>query len=600
MAEYLKDQQEYFLDLTEYCAALSSKLNNGHSNSSEPQQSLNEALDNEVLMDGMGQLQFLSSSMDSHRPPDPDEERNKISCGVGGIRPTVDSMKSNFGVHTDATRRYKARHVSQDKENVFVATHEGIEGVIQQSRAERSHPSADSKLAAAVNSEAVHQKYVQLLQQMESPPVDSRPAFPKAATSSKPSNLSSMLPPQQVEPEAVKKADTNHLLHSDIRQLQGSVAVATTNSSSPTLQSAYRSDIDIDTLQSTYRSDVDIDTLQSTYRSDIDIDTLQSAYCCSEEGGKQSTDERVGHGDHSRCEDHALVSRSNLIFSRESKELLGGDTDDRVVLDSEDDPSTTMDSRFVDNREEPRDNTTRQTITSYNSSRSRIDELREDAGVIAKGGLKSDTGDNEVDRRYRRGFHSDGSVSTYEKVLPIDMDQIIQRACTTRGDALSEDHMHVVNATCDLFRAVSEEIESSIQSHKWKQAMVEQQDRCGDRSADLSTSLQPTMATLKANIQHLSNRFMLLQREEHSMFEFRDRIAAAAEQFQNKSVSAADGALVAMLRDRNEIADCRNDIKYASLWLELHGHFEEIEVMIHWHVQVTDCIFIFVCEFLRP
>jgi len=57
---------------------------------------------------------------------------------------------------------------------------------------------------------------------------------------------------------------------------------------------------------------------------------------------------------------------------------------------------------------------------------------------------------------------------------------------------------------------------------------------------------------------------------------------------------------VAMLRDRNEIADCRNDIKYASLWLELHGHFEEIEVMIHWHVQVTDCIFIFVCEFLRP
>lgn len=579
VAEYLKDQQEYFLDLTEYCAALSSKLNNGHSNSSEPQQSLNEALDNEVLMDGMGQLQFLSSSLDSHRPPDPDEER--ISCGVGGIRPTVDSMKSNFGVHTDATRRYKARHVSQDKENVFVATHEGNEGVIQQSRAERSHPSADSKLAAAVHSEAVHQKYVQLLQQMESPPVDSRPAFPKAATSSKPSNLSSMLPPQQVEPEAVKKVDTSHLLHSDIPQLQGSVAMATTSSSSPTVQ---------------------------RLRSDIDIDTLQSAYCCGEAGGEQRTDcrpadDRVGHGDHRRCEDHAIVSRSNLIFSRESKELLGGDTDDRVVLDCEDDPSTTMDSRFVDNREESRGNTTRQTITTYNSSRSRIDELKEDAAVIAKGGLKSDTGDNEVDRRYRRGFHSDGSrgsVSTDDKVLPIDMDQIIQRACTTRGDALSEDHMHVVNATCDLFRAVSEEIESSIQSHKWKQAMVEQQDRCGDRSADMSTSPQPTMATLKASIQHLSNRFMLLQREEHSMFEFRDRIVAAAEQFQNKSVSAADGALVAMLRDRNEIADCRNDIKYASLWLELHGHFEEIEVMIHWHVQVTDCIFIFVCEFLRP
>jgi hypothetical protein len=284
------------------------------------------------------------------------------------------------------------------------------------------------------------------------------------------------------------------------------------------------------------------------------------------------------------------------MFSRESKELLGRDTDDRVVLDSEDDPRTTMDSRFVDHREEPRDNTTRQTITTYNSSRSRIDE-------IAKGDLKNDTEDNEVDRSHRRGFHSDGSrgsVSTDDKVLPIDMDQIIQRACTTRGDALSEDHMHVVNAACNLFRAISEEIESRIQSHKWKQAMVEQQDRCGDRSADLSTSLQPTMATLKANIQHLSNRFMLLQREEHSMFEFRDRIAAAAEQFQNKSVSAADGALVAMLKDRNEIVDCRNDIKYASLWLELHGHFEEIEVIIHWYVQVTGCIFIFVCEFLRP
>lgn len=576
VAEYLKDQQEYFLDLTEYCAALSSKLNNGHSNSSEPQQSLNEALDNEVLMDGMGQLQFLSSSMDSHRPPGPDEER--ISCGVGGIRPAVNSMKSNFGVQTDAARRYKARHVSQDKENVLVAIREGNEGVIQQSRAERSHPSADSRLAAAVHSEAVHQKYVQLLQQMESPPVDSRPAFPMAATSSKPSNLSSMLPPQQVEPEAVKKAGTNHLLHTDIPQLQGSVAVATTNSSSPTVQ-----------------------------RLRSDIDTLQSAYCCGEAGGEQPTDcrptdERVGHGDQRRCEDHALVSRDNLMFSndysRESKELLGGDTDDRVVLDSEDDPSTTMYSRFIDHRVEPRDNTTRQTITIYNS----IDELREDADVIAKGGFKNDTGDNEVDRRQRRGFHSDGlrgSVSTDDEVLPIDMDQIIQRACTTRGDALSEDHMHVVNAACDLFRAVSEDIESSIQSHKWKQAMVEQQDRCGDLSADLSTSLPPTMATLKANIQHLSNRFMLLQREEHSMFEFRDRIAAAAEQFQNKSVSAADGALVAMLRDRNEIADCRNDIKYASLWLELHGHFEEIEVMMRWHVQVTGCIFISVCEFLR-
>lgn len=560
VAEYLKDQQEYFLDLTEYCAALSSKLNTGHSDSSEHQQALNEALDNEVLMDGMGQLQFLSSSMDSHRPLGSDEER--ISCGVGGIRPIVDSMKSNGGAHADASSRFKARHVSHGKENMLVATREGNEGVIQQSSAERNHPLADSRLAAAVHSEAVHQKYVQLLQQMERPPVDSRPALPKATAPSKPRNLSSMLPPQQVEPE---KADVNDLLHDDITQLQDcAAAAATTNSLSPTVQ-----------------------------RSRSDVGTLQSAYGFSEAGGEQPTDyrstnERVGQGNHRSFED-ALVSRNDLIISndyrRGKKELLGGDIDDRVVLDSEDDPSSRMDSRFVDHIIEQRDTTTRQTITTYNSDRSRMNDLRQDADGKVKGGIKNDTGDDEVDRRHLSSFHSDGqreSVPTDDKVLPIDMDQIIQRACTTRGDALSEDHMHIVNAACDHFRAVSEDIESSIQSHKWKEAMadqcMEQQDRCSDRSADLSTSLPPTMATLKASIQHLSNRFMLLQREEHSIFEFRDRIVAAAETFQNQSISAADGALVAMLRDRNEIAECRNDIKYASLWLELHGHFEEIEV----------------------
>lgn len=557
MAEYLKDQQEYFLDLTEYCAALSSKLNTGHMDSSEPQQSLNEALDNEVLMDGMGQLQFLSSSMGSHRPLGLDEER--ISCGVGGIRPIVDDRKSNNGVHTDATSRYKTRPASHDKENVLVATREGNEGVIQQSCAERSHRSVDIRLAAAVHSEAVHQKYVQLLQQMEMPPVDSRSALPKAAASCKPRNLSFMLPPQQVEPEAIKKADTNHLLHDDKQQLQGSGSAVTTTSSSPTVQ-----------------------------RLRSDIDALQYVYGSSEVGGEQPTDERVVHGDHRSCAD-ALVSRNNSMASndciRQNEEFSGGDTHDKVALGSEDDPSSRV---FVENREELRDNTIRQTSTTYNSSTLRIDELRLDANRKAKGGIKNDTGDDEIDRRHFRGFHSDGSresVPTDDKVLPIDMDQIIQRACTIRGDALSEDHMHVVNAACDLFRAVCKDIESSIQLHKWKEAMadqcIEHQDRCGDRSADLSAALPPTMATLKASIQHLSNRFMLLQREEHSMFEFRDRIVAAAEKFQNKSISAADGALVAMLRDRNNIAECRNDIKYASLWLELHGHFEEIEVMMY-------------------
>jgi len=539
VAEYLKDQQEYFLDLTEYCAALSSRLNTG--DSSENQKTLNEALDNEVLMDGMGQLQFLSTSMGSHHPIGSGEERE--FCGVGDLRPKVDSKKNNDDVYPDVSSRYR-QSASHDKENVLATSHRGNEGVIQQSSAEMCQPSVDSRLAAAVHSEAVHQKYVHLLQQMERPLVD-RPVSSKSSSKSK--NLSSMLPPQQVEPEAFKKAGIDHLY---IPKLQGSVAEVAVGSSSPTAQH------------------------------------LTSDVGSSEEGDEQPpnfwSDQRVGQWNQRRCVD-ARVSR-NL----EPTELLELNDDDKVVLDNEDYKSSRVESKYDDHRIEPRHSATQQTI-KCNSSGSRIDELRQAADGKEKGDITKFSEDDSA-FHIQSAFHSDGiteSLKPDDKVLPIDMDQIIQRACATRDEALSEGHMHVVKATCDLFHSVSEDIESTIKSHKWKEAMVDQckeyQGRFDDRSTDTSNALPPTMATLKASIQHMSNRFMLLQREEHSMFEFRDRIATLATQFQNKSISAADGAMVTMLRDRSDIAECRNDIKYAFLWLELHGHFEEIEV--NWPVQ---------------
>lgn len=209
----MKEQQEYFLDLVVYCDSLSRNINeiksrHGNKEDSGIQQSFNESLDNEVLMDGMGQLQFLSmasnhnnSNNDNTHFVNNPTNQSQESCGVGGSRKTLPiKYKDPSNLENKVILRSNKLPVNniQNKENTVNQQHriDNNTGIIHQSISDVFNETYENRLNNASHNEEVHQKYAELLHHLD------RPISTKIGASTMArKDLSTLLPPQQFEPE---------------------------------------------------------------------------------------------------------------------------------------------------------------------------------------------------------------------------------------------------------------------------------------------------------------------------------------------------------------------------------------------------------------